>query len=369
MAAFARLAELEARPAHDDLAPVLQEEVEELLEVEQPRLAVDQRDHVHAEAVLELRQLEEIVEDDLGDFAALQLDDRAHAGLVGLVADVRDAVELLLARELADAGEQVRLVHLVGDLVDDDRLPVALLELLDVRARAHHDAAAAGAIAFAHALEPVDDPGRREIGRRHDVDQLVDGEVGIAEKREAGVGDLGQVVRRDVGRHPDGDAGRAVDEEIRQPRREHRRLHLLAVVVRDEIDRFLVDVGEHLGGDLLQPALRVAVGRGAVAVDRAEIALAVDQRIAQREFLHHPHERLVGRGVSVRVVLAEHVADDARAFHVGPVPDGVRLVHREQHAPVDRLQAVADVRQRAPHDHAHRVIEVRMAHLGFEAYG
>ena len=38
--------------AHDDFAAVLQEELEELLEVQQPRLAVDQRDHVHAEAVL-----------------------------------------------------------------------------------------------------------------------------------------------------------------------------------------------------------------------------------------------------------------------------------------------------------------------------
>ena len=58
--------------------------------------------------------------------------------------------------------QQVRLVHLVGELVDDDRLAVALLEVLDVRARADHDAAAAGAIALAHAVEAVDDPGGRE---------------------------------------------------------------------------------------------------------------------------------------------------------------------------------------------------------------
>ncbi len=102
MAPFARLAQFETRPAHDDLAPVLQEVLEELLEVEQARLAVDQRDHVHAEAVLQLRQLEEVVLDDLGDLAALQLDDDAHAGLVRLVAQIRDAVELLVADELAD---------------------------------------------------------------------------------------------------------------------------------------------------------------------------------------------------------------------------------------------------------------------------
>ena len=162
MAALARLAQFEARPAHDDLAPVLEEILEELLEVEQARLAVDQRDHVHAEAVLQLRQLEQVVEDDLGDLAALELDDHAHAGLVRLVAQVGDAFELLLADELADAGEQVRLVHLVGDLVDDDRLPVPLVQLLDVRARADDDAAATRPVAFADALDPVDDPGAWE---------------------------------------------------------------------------------------------------------------------------------------------------------------------------------------------------------------
>ena len=141
---------------------------------------------------------------------------------------------------------------------------------------------------------------------------------------------------------------RAVDEQVGQPRRQHRRLLLLAVVVRDEIDGFLVDVGEELVRDLLQPALRVAHRGGVVAVDRAEIALAVDQRVAQREFLRHPHERVVDRHVAVRVVFPHHVADDARAFHVRAVEDDVGLVHRVQHAAMDRLEAVADVRQRPP---------------------
>ena len=142
---------------------------------------------------------------------------------------------------------------------------------------------------------------------------------------------------------------------------------LLAVVVRHEIDGFHVDVGQHVGGDALEPALGVAVGRGRIAVDRAEVALAVDQRVAHREVLRHAHQRLVGRGVAVRVVLAEHVADDPRALDVGPVPDVVRLVHREQDAAVHRLQPVAHVGQRPPDDHAHRVIEVGAAHLLFEA--
>ena len=87
----------------------------------------------------------------------------------------------------------------------------------------------------------------------------------------------------------------------------------LAVVVRAEVDRFLVDVGEHLVRDLGQADLGVAHRRGVVAVDRAEVALAVDQHVAQREVLRHAHDRVVDRLVAVRVVLADHVADDARA--------------------------------------------------------
>jgi predicted RND superfamily exporter protein len=38
-------------------------------------------------------------------------------------------------------------------------------------------------------------------------------------------------------------------------------------------------------------------------------------------------------------------------------------VHREQNAPVHGLEAVADIRKSAAHDHAHRVIEIALLHL------
>ena len=105
---------------------------------------------------------------------------------------------------------------------------------------------------------------------------------------------------------------------------------------------------------------------GGVAVHRAEVALAVDQQVAHRERLRHAHDGVVHRRVAVRVVLADHVADDARGLLVGLVPVVAELAHREQHAAVHGLQAVAHVGQRAAHDHAHRVIEVRLLHLVFE---
>ena len=91
------------------------------------------------------------------------------------------------------------------------------------------------------------------------------------------VADLAQVVRRNVGRHADGDAVGAVDEQVGKLARQHERLAILAVVVVDEIDRFAVEVLQHLGGDGRQPGFGVPMGGGRQAGDGAEIALPVDQ--------------------------------------------------------------------------------------------
>ena len=122
VAPVARLPQVEHGAARDHLAAVAQERVEELAQVEQLRLPVDQRHHVHAEGLLHRRELVEVVQHDLGDLAALQLDHRAHARLVALVAQVGNALEALLAHHLADLDQELRLVHLVGQLVDDDRV-------------------------------------------------------------------------------------------------------------------------------------------------------------------------------------------------------------------------------------------------------
>jgi hypothetical protein len=201
-------------------------------------------------------------------------------------------------------------------------------------------------------------PRGREIGRRHDFNQLVDADRGIREHSEARVDDFGEIVRRDVGRHADRDARRSINQQIRQARRQDRWFLLFAVVIRDEIDRFLVDIGGELVGDPLQPALGVAHRRRVVAIDRAEVALAVDQRVAERKVLRHPNQRVVDRHVAVRMVFTHHLADDPGTLHIRPVPDGVGFVHCIEDAPVHGLEAIAHVGQRPADDHAHRIIEV-----------
>ena len=124
-----------------------------------------------------------------------------------------------------------------------------------------------------------------------------------------------------------------------------------------------VEVAQKLVRDLLHAHFGVAHRRGRVAVDRAEVAVAVDERVAQREVLREADDRVVHRRVAVRVVLADHLADHAGGLDVLDVPRRAELVHREEAAPVHRLEAVAHIRQRAPNDDAHGVVEVVPRHL------
>ena len=125
--------------------------------------------------------------------------------------------------------------------------------------------------------------------------QLGDGDRRIVEIGAAGVDDLAEIVRRDVGRHADRDALRAVDQQVREAGRQDLRLALGLVVIGLEVDRVLVEIVEQRVGDAGEPRLGVALGRRRIAVHRAEIALAVDQRQAHREVLRHPHHRVVDR--------------------------------------------------------------------------
>jgi hypothetical protein len=153
-------------------------------------------------------------------------------------------------------------------------------------------------------------------------------------------------MRWNVGGHADGNARRAVHQEIGQPRRQHHRLSLCSIVVRPERDRRLIDLLEQLVRQACKPALGVAHGGGAVAIERSEIPRAVNQRIAERERLRHADERFVERRVAVRVIAPHDVAHDLGALAVLGVGRQVLLPHRVEDAALNRLEAVAHVGQR-----------------------
>ncbi len=280
-----------------------------------------------------------------------------------------DALDLLLVHQLGNALQQGLLVDLVRQFVDDDGLALPLVDVFKVAARAHHHATTTGAIAFPDAAHAVDDAGSGEVGGRDDLHQLIDGGFRVAQQVQTAVDHLIEVMRRNVGGHAHRNAARAVDQQVGQATRQHQRFFFGAVVVGAEVHRFLVDIAQHFVGDLGQPDLGVPHGGGTVAVDGAEVALAVYQHVAHGEVLRHADDGVVHRLVAVRVVFADHVADDTGRLLVGAVPVVVEFVHCEQNPPVHRLEAIPRIGQGAAHDHAHGVVKVAAPHLLFKADG
>ena len=365
MLAVARLAEQEFGPAADDFHAVLDEAFDDIDQPQLARLPVDDGEQDHAEADLHLRQFVQVIEDDVELLAPLEFNYDSHSVAVALVADVADPFDALFVNEGCDLLDQLRFVHLVRQLVDDDGIAV-LAELLRAHLGADLQAAASTGEIVENALPAEEDAAGGEIRPRHHLHDLVERERGVLDQRDGGFDDLFQVVRRNAGRHADGDALAAVDQQIGDARGQNLGFVFAVVVVGAEFDRVLVDILQQHGGDLGQTGLGVPHGRRRIVVHRAEIALAFDQRVAHGKRLGHANQGIVDGRVAVGVVLTEDFTDNLCALARGAVVRQPHLAHSKQDAAMNRFQTVTHVRQRASDNHGHRVVEIRAAHLLFD---
>ena len=210
--AVARLVEQELGPPRHHLFAEGDEDRQQVLQVHQLRPAAVERDHVGAEIGLQRREPIELIEHHVGHGVALEFDDDAETVAIGFIAQVGNALDLLLAHQFGDALDHRGLVQLIGNFGDHDRFAI-LADGFDRHLAAHHDRAAAQVIGRADALASENDAAGREIRARDDLDQLIDRKPGIVDQRHTGIDDLAEIVRRDVGGHADRDAAGAVDQQ------------------------------------------------------------------------------------------------------------------------------------------------------------
>ena len=321
-----------------------------------------QGQHIDGEGGLKLGLGEQAVEHHLGVSVTLELDDDAHAVPVRLVPDVGDALQPLVLHLVGHVLDELALVHLIGDLGDDDAGAV-LAELLKLVPGADHQAATAGGIGGPDAAAAHDDPLSGEVGALHVLHQVGQGTLRVVQHTDGGIDDLPQVVGGDVGGHAHGDAGRAVYQQVGEAGGQHPGLLAALVKVGVPVHRVLFDVPEHLVGDLAQPGLGVTIGGRGVAIHGAEVAVAVHQHVAHGEVLGQTDQGVVHRRVAVGVIPAQHVAHAGGRLLKGLVRGQVVLVHGVKNAPVDGLQAVPHVRQGPAHDDGHGIFDIGFLHL------
>ena len=339
------------------LDPLLQDQ----LEAEHPGRAAGIEDvEVEPEPGFQIGQLEQRFLEQFRINVAALGDENQPNLLIRFIADVFQDRQLLVGDQLGNLLDQLALGELVGDF-RNHQLPGTAAQLFDAgffprairiapgrKAPAHAQRAAPGFIsardnlaAFGH------DPAGGKVRPVEQLHQLGMFGMGIVDQQQGRIDDLGHVVAGDIGRHPHGDPAGAIGQQVREQAGEDLRLFLFPVVGRDEVDRAFVQPGHQLDRRLGQAGFGVAIGSGIIAIDVAEIALPIDQRVAQREVLGEADHRIVDRLVAVRVILADHVADHTGRLLVGIVGIELQLPHRPEQAAVNRLQPVTQVRQRA----------------------
>ena len=354
-------AQAEVGAANQHVLAVVQPLAQHLAEAHHLRhLAVAQHVHVERDAGFELGVAEHLFHHQRRvDGAALRLQHDAHV-LGRFIAHVGEQWQLLGGQELGDLLDQAALLHEIGNFGDHD-LPGAARQFLHAPAGAHAEAAAAGPVGFEDRGAVVDDDAaRREIRSLHQLADLLIGRIRRLDEVQRGVTEFGRVVRRDRGCHADGDAGGTIGQQVREGAGQHHGLLHGAIIVGAEVDRVLVEALEQELRHLRHAGFGVAVGGGTVAVDVAEVALPVDQRIARGEVLREADERVIDRLVAMRMIAAHHVADDLGGLLEGRVRIEPEDLHHVQQAAVHRLQPVAHIGQRTVHDGGQRIGQVAL---------
>ena len=222
MRPVARLVEFEHRAPADNFFAEFDERRNNVLKVHHHRPPVIDCQHIHAETGLQLRIFIELVQYHVGLKFLLDFNNHAHALAVGFVADIRNAFDFLFLHQFGDFLHQHRLVDLVRDFVHHNRLTV-LADFLNRALRPHHNRAAPGQVRIFRPAVAQNQPAGREVRPRHDADKVFNRNVRIVHIRRARVQNFAQIMRRNVGRHTDRNAVRAVDQKVRKPRRQHRR--------------------------------------------------------------------------------------------------------------------------------------------------
>ena len=343
-----------------------------LVDVHHLRLVPVQRQHDDAEGILQLGVLVQLVQDHIGVGVPAQFDVDAHAFPAGFIRNAGNAFDPLVADQLRHLLDQSGLVYHVGKLCHDDAaLPVR--HGLYIGDRAHPQFSAARAVGFFDAPFSKDHGTRREVRSLDNFKNLFDGGVSVlfhtvVDDLHHRADHLAKVVGRNVGRHSDGDSLRTVHQQVRVAGRKDCRLFFRLVKVRDKVHRILVDVRQHLHGDLGKSGFRITHGGSSVAVHASEVSVSVHQRITGGPFLCHVDQGTVNGAVSVGMIFTHGIADDTGAFSVRLVRPVVQLYHGIEHTPLHRLQAVPDIRKGSGGYDAHGIVYVRVFHCFFQVH-
>ena len=219
----------------------------------------NQAGQVDVEIVLQVRVLEQIGHHHIRIGALLHLEhDTNISGR--LIPNVINLGDLAGSDQVANSPDQDILLHHVRYRGDNDLwLARPALELIfppDLHRPMSVTVDRPELSTRVENLPPGGEVGTLDV--LHEVGNL---QPPLSHQSLARLGDLAEVMRRNVRGHPDRDPRRAIHQQVWNPSGKNYRLAGLAVVVGPEIDGLLRELIEKLDSNLLEPRLRIPIGR------------------------------------------------------------------------------------------------------------
>lgn len=291
--------EFELRTPRDDLISVREECSEHILQIEEPRLesSICQSGHVECEIRLEGSELVELIQYFLRKGITLEFYDDADSFLVRLIADFGYTHDDLLEDEIGNLLDEFFFILLVGDFCDDEHITPSF-SLFHLDTSSHRDGSTTMGVCFENILFIIDHPGSRKIWTMDEVHEIFDrhclGRL-VSEKVEECVYDFRQVMWGNIRRHTDSDTHDAIEQKIREARREDTGLLLRSIIVICPINRFFIDILEHEFTEFCHLYFGISHRSSIIPIHRSEISLTIDERITHRKILCHTHHRFVDR--------------------------------------------------------------------------
>ena len=241
MRPVAGLIEFINRPAADNFFAEFDKGADNVFQIQHNRAAVMNSQNVHAETGLQRRIFIQLIQNDIGLKITLQLNNNPDAMAVGLVANLRNAVQFLFFYQFGDTGNHCRLINLIGNFVDNNRLFI-LADFFNGAFGSHHYRTASGIISRLGTAVTQNQTAGRKIRPGDNADQIINGDIRVVDIGAAGVQNLAKIMRRNIGGHTDGNTVGAVDQQVWISGRQNNRFLQRFIIVRHKVNGVLVDI-------------------------------------------------------------------------------------------------------------------------------
>ena len=150
---------------------------------------------------------------------------------------------------------------------------------------AHFYAATTCRVRFFNAFSAQNECPSREVRTFNLCHQFVHSYIWIIDEHFKAITNLIKVVRRNICRHPYGDTAGTIDEKIWNLRWQYSRFLQAFIIVRHEINSFLVDISEHFLCNFCHTDFGITHRSGTIAVDGTKVTVAVYQEVTRIEIL------------------------------------------------------------------------------------